>query len=195
MNIIQPAYKWNSELKKRVETKFIIVHHAESAKCTVEDIHKWHIENGWAGIGYNFFIRKDGTTYQGRPIDVVGVHTVGYNETSVGVCLEGNYDMEYIPTVQADALVELLIDLQKQYHGARVTKHGTVNATKCPGKNFDDKLLLKSMEKRQPEHWAEKEFKYLNDNGIKISERRFDDEISRAECMAMMSRLHKSLKG
>ncbi len=196
MNIIQPAYKWNGELQKRTETKFIIVHHAEASRCSVEDIHRWHQnDNGWAGIGYNFFIRKDGTVYQGRPTDTVGAHAQGYNQNSVGICLEGNYEIEQIPTIQGDVLVELLIYLQRQFPGARVLRHRDVNQTKCPGENFPNQLLLDALKPQPTEHWAEEYFKYLNDNGIEVKERRFDDKISRAEVMALIARLHKKLKG
>ena len=43
--------------------EYIVIHHtASTAKETVEQIHNFHINNnGWAGIGYHFYIRKDGT--------------------------------------------------------------------------------------------------------------------------------------
>ena len=145
MNIIKPAYSWNGELKKRTDTKFAIVHHAEASNCTVEDIHKWHQENGWVGIGYSFFIKKDGTVYEGRPTGTIGAHTQGYNDNSIGICLEGNYEVEQIPTIQGETLVALLVDLQSLYPNIRIIKHKSVNQTQCPGKNFNDELLLRAM--------------------------------------------------
>ena len=59
MNIIEKTYNWNGSLKNRTSTKRIILHHAESKSCTADDIHRWHLANGWAGIGYHFFVRKD----------------------------------------------------------------------------------------------------------------------------------------
>ncbi|MBP9550733.1 MAG: hypothetical protein KBE34_02250, partial [Veillonella sp.] len=35
------------------------------------------VKNGWAGIGYHFVIRKDGTIERGRPLSVVGAHDKG----------------------------------------------------------------------------------------------------------------------
>ena len=56
MNIIEKNYKWNGNLKNRKSTNRIILHHAESKSCTADDIHSWHLANGWAGIGYHFFV-------------------------------------------------------------------------------------------------------------------------------------------
>lgn len=192
MNIIEASYKWNGELKKRQETKYIIVHHAAHPNCSVQDIHQWHIEKGWAGIGYHFFTRKDGNIYRGRPIDTVGAHTLGQNEISIGVCLEGNLDIEDMPTAQADALVELLIYLQRSYPGAKVAKHKDFNDTSCPGRNFQNSLLSRATEQK---HWAEEYYTYLNENGVEIKEKRFDDKISRGESFALLARLLKTLKG
>ena len=54
-------------MSRRSATKRIILHHAEASNCTVQDIHRWHLNNGWSGIGYHFFVRKDGLyTADGR---------------------------------------------------------------------------------------------------------------------------------
>lgn len=146
MNIIEVAYSWAKQLEQRKETKFIVVHHAAAKKCTVNDIHQWHLANGWAGIGYHFFIAKDGTVFRGRPINTIGAHVQGYNHDSVGICLEGDLNVENIATKQGDALVDLLIYLQKLYNGAKVVKHKDLYSTSCPGNNFDENLILKAME-------------------------------------------------
>lgn len=190
MNIIEVAYKWKEPLQKRQTTEYIIVHHAAASTCSVDDIHRWHQEKGWNGIGYHLFIRKDGTVYRGRPIDTIGAQCQGYNHNSVGVCLEGNYDVEQIPTTQADVLVEVLCYLHKMHPAAKVIKHRDVYQTSCPGANFREELL-----KMEQPHWAEEYFKYLNDNGVEIKEERFDDKITRGEVFALLARLLKTLKG
>ena len=103
MNIIEKNYKWAKPLSKRNSTDLLILHHAAAASCTAEDVHRWHVGNGWAGIGYHYLVRKDGTIYRGRPEDTVGAHAYGANSHSIGVCFEGNYQVE--PTMPAgDAL-------------------------------------------------------------------------------------------
>lgn len=39
------------------------------------------------------------------------------------------------------------------------------------------------------EHWAEKHYNSLNAKGIKVSEKRFDDAITRGEVFALLDRL------
>ena len=67
MKINEVTYKWNGALTKRRSTTRIILHHAAASKCTAQQIHSWHLANGWVGIGYHFFVRKDGSVYRGRP--------------------------------------------------------------------------------------------------------------------------------
>ena len=45
--------------------KRIILHHAEPSTCSIEDIHRWHLNNGWSGCGYHFLVRTDGSIYRG----------------------------------------------------------------------------------------------------------------------------------
>lgn len=136
MNIIEKNYKWASKLSKRKSTKRIILHHAESKKCTADDIHRWHLNNGWAGIGYHFFIRKDGSIYRGRPEDVVGSHAKGSNSDSIGICFEGSYMTETMTYAQLKAGQELVSYLKAKYGITKVQRHKDVCATDCPGTNF-----------------------------------------------------------
>ena len=61
MKINEVDYKWNGSLTKRAATTRIILHHAAAKTCTAQQIHSWHLANGWVGIGYHFFVRKDGS--------------------------------------------------------------------------------------------------------------------------------------
>ena len=138
MNIIETAFKWNDALTKRTKTEKIVLHHAAASSCTVEDIHRWHIGRGWSGIGYHYFVRKDGNIYRGRPEDTVGAHAYGVNSNSIGICFEGNFETDTMPEEQKIAGSHLVDDLMKRYGLAKscVIKHKDVNATACPGKNF-----------------------------------------------------------
>lgn len=138
MNIIQPDYKWNGSLAKRAKTQRIVLHHAAAVQCTAEDIHGWHLANGWAGIGYHYFVRKDGSIYRGRPEDTVGAHALNSNSISIGVCFEGNFENEAMPDSQLSAGAELVADILRRYRLGidAVCGHRDVNATACPGGNF-----------------------------------------------------------
>lgn len=136
MNIIEKTYKWNGKLSNRKSTNRIILHHAEAKSCTADDIHSWHLANGWAGIGYHYFIRKDGTIYRGRPENVIGSHAKGSNSDSIGICFEGSYMTETMLQTQINAGRELVAYLKKKYGISKVQKHKDVCSTNCPGTNF-----------------------------------------------------------
>ena len=90
MKLVKSNLQFNmSKLQKLIPNKvLLVVLHHRAGNGTVESIHAQHLKNGWAGIGYHFYIRKDGTVYEGRPIAYVGSHCKGNNSCSIGVCLE-----------------------------------------------------------------------------------------------------------
>lgn len=135
MEIIETNLEFRN-LEKRKLTRRIILHHAESSNCTAEDIHRWHLDRGWAGIGYHFFVRKDGTIYRGRPEDCVGAHAYGSNYDSIGICAEGKYNEEEMTEAQKQSIIELVRYLEDKYSMNTIQKHKDVCATSCPGNNY-----------------------------------------------------------
>lgn len=137
MNIIDTNWKWKGGLSVRPHTRYIMLHHAAAIICTAQQIDNWHKGNGWSGIGYHYFVRKDGTIYRGRPEWATGAHAEGKNSESIGVCVEGNYDVETnMPTLQKYALKEILSHLKSKYPTAGIKGHKEVGATGCPGKYY-----------------------------------------------------------
>ena len=64
----------------------------EGRNVTVDEIRQWHLDRGWADIGYHFVIYRNGTIKLGRPITEQGAHTLGHNEDSIGVVYVGGTD-------------------------------------------------------------------------------------------------------
>lgn len=114
----------------------IVLHHAESSNCTVEDINRWHKNNGWAGIGYHYFVRKDGSIYKGRIDNAIGAHAKGHNTNTLGVCAEGRYMTESMPQAQKNSIIELCKYLKNKYGISKIYGHGELMSTDCPGKNY-----------------------------------------------------------
>lgn len=137
MNIIDVGLSFTSALEKRIVTDEIVLHHA-AGTGSVKDIHNWHINgNGWAGIGYHFYVRKNGEVYVGRPVDTVGAHAYGENSHTIGICFEGNFENETMSDAQKNAGAELVAKLRKDFPTVkRVSAHRDHNSTACPGKNF-----------------------------------------------------------
>ena len=134
MNIIETNLSFGS-LSKRASTYRIILHHA-AMNGSVEDIHRVHKNNGWAGIGYHFYVRKDGSVYRGRPERTIGAHASGSNYNSIGICAEGNFENESMPDAQKNAIIELVNYLKSKYGISVVQRHRDVGSTVCPGKNY-----------------------------------------------------------
>lgn len=191
MDIINKQYQWNGKLANRVETKMIVLHHAMAKSCTADDVHKWHRDdNGWAGIGYHFFVRKDGTVYTGRPINTIGAHCEGFNYDSIGICFEGDFMQENMNDVQANAGIELIRHIRKLYAIKRVVRHKDLRSSNCPGINFPDKIMIEGMkDMNEVKHWTEDIFNEVNNRGIKVSEKRFDEPLKRGEAMALILQL------
>ena len=151
MTIKNANLTFKNSLTKRKKTTHIVLHHAAASTCSVSTVHSWHLKNGWAGIGYHFFIRKDGTVYQGRPIDKVGAHAKGANSYSIGICFEGDFTKEIMPAVQFNSGRELIAYIKKKYPTIKkIVKHKDVCATSCPGKNFPFEEMIAAEAKKCP---------------------------------------------
>lgn len=136
MQIIETNLPTNGSFSRRNRTDEIILHHAEAKSASVEEVNRWHLERDWTGIGYHFYIRKDGRIYRGRPEWAVGAHAQGHNSRSVGICVEGAYMTETMPKTQFDALKDLICDIMSRYGKLKLLRHKDVNETDCPGVNF-----------------------------------------------------------
>lgn len=144
IKVEEPKLTFTGAFTKRANTKFIVLHHAAASNCTVQDVHRWHLNNGWLGIGYHYFVDKLGKIFRGRPEDVWGAHAEGYNDVSIGICAEGDYTKDTMPKAQLDSLVELSADVYSRYPNAKIVGHYDLNATLCPGYNYPLDLITKS---------------------------------------------------
>ena len=115
---------------KRASTSHIAIHCSatEAGKpFKAVDIQGWHLQRGFADIGYHFVVYLDGTVVRGRPLDAVGAHVEGYNATSVGVCyIGGIYGGQAYDTrtdAQKKAMLELLQALKAVYPNAVIQGH------------------------------------------------------------------------
>ena len=143
MKIIEVNWNWTGVLGKRSKTDYIALHHADSMKCTAQDVDRWHKNRGWAGIGYHFFVRKNGEIYRGRPINTIGAHVSGANSNSIGICAEGDYSVETkMPDAQKIAIAELLDYLKSNFYpNAKIVGHRDIGSSQCPGYYYPLKEL------------------------------------------------------
>lgn len=143
----------------------IVVHHTNNSYSISENEQKQKTR-GYAALGYHFFIGKDGVTYEGRPIEVMGSHAgVGIkmgvlNDPdwgAIGIVLQGDFhhadDWLWSSSAtkkQISMLEKLVKALKEKYLIKSLLMHSEVSrngkATVCPG----DHLVptIKSLRKK-----------------------------------------------
>ena len=122
--------------------KYITIHCSASPQGrgdTAETIHGWHLQRGWAGIGYHHVILEDGTIENGRPHYWIGSHVGGHNSGNLGICLIGDY---VFTDEQYSALASLLRDLLDKYPKAKILGHTNWPDTHKTCPNFDVAIFL-----------------------------------------------------
>ena len=142
---------------------------ADDVPALLRGIYRYHTKNlGWSDVGYNFLVDRFGTIWQGRAggsqLAVRGAHTLGFNSTSTGIAVIGNFDEIEPSRHVVRALVHLAawkLDMydRKPGHRIGVFSHGSdkfgpgekvrlpvidghrdTNDTACPGKHLYKKL-------------------------------------------------------
>ncbi len=130
---------------------YIVVHCSatrEDRPFTVEALRAAHLGRGFSDIGYHYYIRRDGTVVNTRPLALAGAHVKGYNKYSIGICYEGGLDARGCPkdtrTPEQRAALRLLVhQLLRRFRGnVRVCGHRDLS----PDRNGDGVV--------EPEEWV-----------------------------------------
>lgn len=112
----QTNFTFKEDLKDLGFIRSIILHHSKDSRPhTAEDIHRVHQNRGMAGIGYHYFIDKNGEIYEGRPRHKMGAHARGYNNVSIGIGFEGDFNKETMGERQLNAAAMLIALLKLAY--------------------------------------------------------------------------------
>jgi N-acetylmuramoyl-L-alanine amidase len=137
MDIITLDLKFG-KLLPRSNTGRVVIHHSASPDVSAAEIHRWHLQRGWSGIGYHLVIREDGSIEEGRPLDTIGSHAGSEgNSDSIGVCLAGDFTRQAPTIKQMESLVKLIDWLTGLYSpDLVVVRHCDIAATQCPGDLF-----------------------------------------------------------
>jgi hypothetical protein len=149
-----------------VETTF--VHHTVNANdysaaevpAIMRSIYAYHTQvRGWSDIGYNVLVDRFGRLWEGRygglEQNVLGAHTLGYNEEAFGVSAIGNFEEVPPTTALLDALARVLawkLDMAglpakgvTSVDGAdllMINGHRDAASTACPGTYLYEKLSV-----------------------------------------------------
>ena len=138
-----------NDLPVNNKPRWVIMHHtggtdinplADTSHHTAEDVEQWHLSKGWDGIGYHYFIEKDGDVWRGRPEHRNGAHCIGKNTESIGICLAGNFDATMPTQAQTSSLRQLLIDIKQKYNipVKNIVPHRKFANKTCYGRRLAD---------------------------------------------------------
>jgi hypothetical protein len=154
VKIVKHEWKWAYPLSRREgKPQYCNWHHAAAKRLTPAALHRLHLNLGWAGHAYNLYITKNGKIHRGRPMQFCGGGAIGH-WADIGVCLEGNYDVEdEMPEKQLRAAQEVKDYLAARYPGIGHRGHRQVpgNRTACPGKHFPYKAIMAGVPEDGPE--------------------------------------------
>ena len=137
-------YVYQGDLRDNYQT--LIVHHSSfyeaDVRATLLEVQRLHRDDRhWADIGYHFLIDIDGTIYEGRNLGARGVHTMGHNTGSAGLCLLGDYRFVLPPQGQLEATEALSRWLAAELALTHLAGHSQFNpSTLCPGAALLDRL-------------------------------------------------------
>ena len=111
-------------MNRRKSTTMIIIHCSatrEGKAIKAKTIKQWHLQRGFADIGYHYIIDLDGTIEKGRDESLIGAHCVGKNAISIGICYIGGCDKNLKPKdtrtdAQKKAMKTLVHQLMEKYN-------------------------------------------------------------------------------
>lgn len=116
-----------------MKIKYIVIHCSDSPPGRGDDakeIHRWHRQKGFDGIGYQFVITESGKCEAGRPLYWAGAHAKGHNHESLGICLIGQGEYSKLQWYTLENLVKYLV---RQNPKALVVGHNDLDKDKpCP---------------------------------------------------------------
>lgn len=123
----------------------IFVHCSASdnpAHDNVATMDAWHKERGWSGVGYQYFIRKDGTLELGRDLEKIPAAQEHNNVGTIAICLHG-LSVEKFTEAQFATLKGLCYQINEAYkHDVTFHGHCEVAAKACPVYSYRDILSL-----------------------------------------------------
>ncbi len=165
------AWGANERLRTRLPTFGIVragfVHHTVNTNhytraqvpAIIRGIYAFHTQvNGWSDIGYNFLVDRFGRIWEGRfggvARNVIGAHTLGFNDVAFAMSAIGNFQIARPSHAMIRAFGRLMGwklginnvragDMHQLLHGKvfrAISGHRDAGATLCPGIHLYTKI-------------------------------------------------------
>ena len=90
--------------------------------------------------GYHYYIEKNGKLFTARADSDDGAHTIGRNNSSLGICLAGNFDVTMPTAEQMTTLTQLLKEKVARYRipANFIIPHRQFATKTCYGSKLSD---------------------------------------------------------
>ena len=206
MKILKKEFAWAGPLTpldiSRVTA--VSIHHMEHVSAGMDEIHQWHLERGWKGFAYNYWVDYEGNAWECRGLNKGAGLYDPINDTVISIGFQGDYNItQKMPEKQFLTGCELLRYLRITIPTINeVAGHSKWNATTCPGKYFPleemikvSDVMLKIKDFDQIADWAKEAVLNVYEKGIMLG----DDQgnfnpkapITRQEVAVIVDRLLK----
>ena len=120
----------------------------EGDDISVDTIRRWHLARGWSDIGYHYVIDLKGSINAGRPIELMGSHTKGFNKGSIGIAYVGGVEADgktpkdTRTKAQKDSIIRLVKKLKGCYPDVTIHGHNEFSNKACPSYNVQNEKDL-----------------------------------------------------
>jgi N-acetylmuramoyl-L-alanine amidase len=120
----------------------------EGDDISVDTIRRWHLARGWSDIGYHYVIDIKGSINAGRPIELMGSHTRGFNKGSIGIAYVGGVEADgktpkdTRTKAQKDSIIRLVKKLKGCYPDVTIHGHNEFSNKACPSYNVQNEKDL-----------------------------------------------------
>lgn len=143
LQIVDLTKAFDTGTKSTSKRICVTIHHtAGDANGRISGVAKVHLgDHKWSGIGYHYYIDKNGVIYQLRSEDEVVPHSFHFNNNAIAIVLAGNFSKHEVPTAQWESALKLVRSVLERYNltSSDVKKHCELygNSTECCGVKFN----------------------------------------------------------
>lgn len=146
---VHPTARYDKRTQDKI-THIAIHHSAGPGNVPPERIAQYHVNNGWPGMGYHFYVMPDGTIYQTNRLETISYQVYKQNHYSLGICVAGSFINGLIPTPkQIESVGRLAAWLMQKLNvplkNVMGHKEFPENATSCPGNDWTTGQKWKEM--------------------------------------------------
>jgi hypothetical protein len=147
MEIRKKEFEWARPLVplERSNITALALHHMEHMTAGMDEIHQWHLNRGWKGFAYNYWIDYGGNVWECRGLNKGGALEAPHNEYALSIGFQGDYDLTVnMPGKQFIAGVELTHYLKKLLPTLNLVEgHKHWQEKTCPGEHFPMEEMIK----------------------------------------------------